>query len=160
MNLSHGHQPSLARKMSSNIDDFNIAVATILAELYRNFPNKISLCAGDFPMPPDSRASEDDDQRWQDEMNHWFYLVDLYNHTAYFLLEEGYIRGSITPTYTPVSACCLTSKGLAALQKIPRSLKERNRSIGDVFLDVGKDALKDGAKELIKSSVLSLLSGH
>lgn len=146
--------------MSKNIEDFNLAVATILGELYRNFPNKIVLCAGDFPMPPKPPESDSDEQKWNDDQNHWFYLVDLYNHTAYFLLEEGYIRGSINPQYTPVHNCCLTSKGLAALQKVPSSLKGKSRNIGDVFLDTGKDVLKDGAKELIKSSVMSLLSGH
>lgn len=146
--------------MSQNIDDFNLAVATILAELYRNFPNKISICAGDFPEHPKPPKTDDEVQRWNEETDRWAYLVDLYNHTAYFLLDEGYIRGKVNQQNTPVYDCCLTSKGLASLQRVPSSLKEKNRSIGDVFLDIGKDVLRDGAKELIKSSVLSLLSGH
>lgn len=93
--------------MSRNIDDFNLAVATILAELYRNFPNKISLCAGDFPEHPKPPETDGEVQRWNEETDRWLYLVDLYNHTAYFLLDEGYVRGRVTEQNTPVYDCRL-----------------------------------------------------
>ncbi|MFM0498901.1 hypothetical protein [Paraburkholderia caffeinilytica] len=145
--------------MSSNIEHFNSAVASLLGELYQNFPTKITLAAGDFPMPPQGSLNQDE-QLYHAEMQQWFDLVNLYNHTAYFLLEEGYIRGEVRPPYTPVHECCLTSKGLAALQRMPSSLKAKNRNIGDFFVEVGKDSLKDGVKEILKSAVTSLLSGH
>ncbi|AMV44340.1 hypothetical protein [Paraburkholderia caribensis] len=142
-----------------NIEDFNLAVAQLLGELYRTFPKKIRLCASEFLRPPDTSAMPDD-QEQHDALNRWLDLVDTYNHTAYFLLEEGYICGSRSDKFTTVENCRLTSKGLAALQKVPASLRERDRPIGELFLEIGRGALKEGAKELAKASVVSLLSAH
>jgi hypothetical protein len=60
--------------------------------------------------------------------------------------------------YIFLENCCLTAKGLAALERTPKSLKINKRSTGEWFISLGKDSAKDITKEAVKALVRSMLT--
>lgn len=140
--------------MTSNIDDFNTGVALILGRLYESFPKAIQLNASDLP----TIHYSDDNPLTDEKIDRYNNLYKIYYHTAFFLLDEGYIRGNKVDNHTYINECTLTSKGLVALQRIPDSLQDKKRPIGEFLIDIGKDGLKDITKEMVKYAVKTILS--
>jgi hypothetical protein len=135
--------------MNQNIDDFNAAVALVLGYLYEQFPVPEMLNIGNL-----IESSDVNEPARKNE------LKSMCGHTVIFLKEEGYLRcGTPTLDLNLFPMTVLTSKGLAALQKVPVSLKEKQRSAGEWFVDLGKDVLKETAKESVKAAVKVVLGG-
>lgn len=140
--------------MSRNIEEFNKGVVHILAELYENFPNRVQLNTNDFPKVEYS----DEDLITNGKVDRYLDLCEIYRNTAYFLLDEGYISGQKPEGYTYINECTLTSKGLAVLQKVPETLKERKSSIGDFFVEVVKDSFKNATRDAVKYAVQAVFN--
>lgn len=139
--------------MPKNIDDFNTGVALILGKLYENFPNAIQL----NPSELHTLEYSDSDPLTDEKINRNLELYEIYYHTAFFLLDEGYIRGRRIDGYTVINECTLTSKGLAVLQRVPESIQGKKRSVGDFLIDLSKDGLKTVTKEAVKIAVSTVL---
>ncbi len=147
--------------MSKNIDDFNVCVAVIMGKLYENFPNLITLSMNEFPCYEEIKQDDTTDEMNEKALySHERYL--LYFHTTIFLLDEGFIRGKKVEGHTVFRECVLTSKGLAKLRKVPKSvtINHNQHSVGELFGLIGKGLLKSTATETIKIGLDVLLSGH
>jgi hypothetical protein len=140
--------------MPQNIDDFETGVALIFGMLYENFPKEIELNPYDLAIISTMKLGHVDD----DINSRCLELSQIYCSTARFLLAEGYIRGNQTKGRTCTDNCALTIKGLIALQRVPKSMQDKKKSIGDFFLDLGKDGVKEVTKEVLTSAVRALLS--
>jgi hypothetical protein len=120
----------------SNMDDFNEAVALILAKLYETFPQRQSFKTASLV------EGTDDNKRLN------------YFDTFLFLEREGFIRfeGSVaTDSFINVT---LTNKGLAVLNETPDVLKEKT-SLGTKLINVARD----GSKEVIRAVVEQIIKG-
>ena len=118
------------------MDDFNEAVALILAKLYEAFPQRQSFEMANLV------KGVDDNKRLN------------YFDTFLFLEREGFIRyeGRIaTDKFTNVT---LTSKGLAVLNETPDALKEKI-PLGTRLMSVARD----GSKEVIRAVVEQIIKG-
>lgn len=142
--------------MPNNIEDFNKGVALVLGKLYESFPKAIELNTNDFPVVEYS----DEDPITDEKTDRYLDLCDIYRNTAYFLLDEGYISGYKPDNYTYIEKCRLTSKGLIALQSVPESLKENKSSIGDFFVEIAKDNLKNSTKDAVKYVVQAFFNWY
>ncbi len=141
--------------MSQNIDDFNAGVAIVMGKLYENFPKPINLITNELH----HLDFKGDDPDATEKINRWVVLSNLYFYTSLFLLEEGYIRGTERKGHIIIDDCVLTSKGLAALQRVPDSLKGKQSSIGEWFAMLAKDSAKEVTKEAVKAGVRLVLAG-
>lgn len=136
-----------------NIRDFNVGVALIMGKLYENFPRPIQIQANELP-PLDIKEG---DPEIDDKAKQWCELTQVYYYSALFLLDEGYIRGDLIEGYLVLNDCRLTSKGLAALEQTPKSLKA-NKSIGEWFLGIASHSVKNLSVDGIKLAVRALLT--
>lgn len=141
--------------MPQNIDDFNSGVALILGKLYEHFPKSIQLSANELPTIDFQAGGPPGEER----IDRYIELYEIYFHTACFLLAEGYISGKRVESYTVIYDCTLTTKGLAALQRVPNSIQGKKRSVGDFLIDLSKDGLKTVTKEAVSVAVRSILNG-
>lgn len=142
--------------MPQNIDDFNAGVALIMGNLYDNFPNPIPFYANKIP----NLEYSGDDPLSDEKISRFIDLGTVYFNAALFLLHEGFIRGERVEGYIIIRDCALTSKGLAALQRIPESLAAKQTSVGEWFASIGKDTVKDLTKDAVKAGVRLFLTGH
>lgn len=145
----------LCPAMPQNIDDFNACVVRILGKLYENFPKGIELNANELATL--DAYSEGPIQR--EEIDRHNDLYETYYYTARFLLAEGYISGGMINGYTYVKESVLTVKGLAALQRVPESIQGKKGSVGDFFIELGKEGLKAATKEALSSAVRTVFNG-
>lgn len=120
----------------SNMDDFNEAVAVILAKLYETFPRGTLLVVRDL-------AKDASDDR-----------LGNFGGTISFLQKEGFISYESRLRDEQFNGVVLTSKGLAILNSTPESLKE-SKSLGSKLVAV----LKEGSKEAIKALVQQVIRG-
>lgn len=131
--------------MSQNIDEFNQAVGLVFAKLYEVFPEPIMLKVEDLDL-----SETDKNVPVEDHLNRW----RLYGYTMMFLREEGYVRfKDPTLALDVFPLAVLTRKGLEALNRTPESISGPKKTIGDTFRDMGKEILKDGAKEALRALV-------
>ncbi|HCH1022511.1 TPA: hypothetical protein NKP51_005131 [Vibrio parahaemolyticus] len=136
-----------------NIRDFNVGVALIMAKLYENFPTPIQIQANELHAPGIKEGDSDIDEK----AKQWCEVTQVYYYSALFLLDEGYIRGDLIEGYLILNNCRLTSKGLAALEQTPKSLKA-NKSIGEWFLGIANHSVKNLSVDGIKLAVRALLT--
>lgn len=140
--------------MCQNIDDFNRGCALIMARLYQNFPRRVhfrvnELDAG-LDIPEDLRAELLRER------------LAVYSATVEFLSEEGFLSyGSHAggESERMFANARLTSKGLAALNRTPSALKQKTQTVGDALVSFGRDMLAEGAREIVKQSVSTILGG-
>lgn len=122
--------------MCRNIDDFNRGCALILARLYACFPARTMLHA---------------DRLEHDAMESTSDRVTIYGATLEFLADEGYLTFSdrAGPESARVfSGVRLTSKGLAALNKVPDAIRPPGRTVGDTLVELGKgDGWHEGRRQ-------------
>ncbi len=137
-----------------NINDFDTGVALIMGMLYENFPIPIDIKTSEIP----ELNIKEDDSDIREKGERWSELSRIYYYSAIFLLEEGYIRGERVKGYIVLNNCCLTSKGLAALQQIPEFMKSK-KAIGEWFSQLGKESVKDITIDGIKAAVSMALHG-
>jgi hypothetical protein len=149
--------------MPRNIDTFDAGVALIMGKLYESFPNEIQLHSNELAhlsfTEEEWGLAKESTEALHAKVNALHEVYTIYYNTAYFLLAEGYIRGERHRDSTVVSNCVLTSKGLAALQRVPKSLRAKKVSVGDLLVEFGKDATKSVAKESVTAAVKALLGG-
>lgn len=147
--------------MPKNIDDFNSCVANIMGKLYEIFPKQVQLNANEFPTFEDF-AEHDSEEDHHRKVKEGYGLYITYFHTALFLLDEGFIRGTRSTTHTVIDDCVLTSKGLAKLQRVPKSIQDKKNalSVGELFVSLGKDVFKTTATEAVKAGIGVLLSSR
>lgn len=131
--------------MCKNIDDFNRGCALIMGRLYASFPKPIVVKAAeldDGPERPDQEA------------------LEVYGATMEFLAEEGYVRfGSKTgPAHARLFMnVCLTSKGLAALNRSPEALAAPKGTIGDRVVEWSTTTIAGVARDAIRHAVAVIL---
>jgi hypothetical protein len=53
----------------------------------------------------------------------------------------------------------LTSKGLAALNRVPQAIRQPAKTLGDQMVEWGRGALSEVGKEALKQSVSLVLGG-
>ncbi|MBU9443773.1 hypothetical protein KTE62_18805 [Burkholderia multivorans] len=147
--------------MLKNISDFNSCVANIMGKLYENFPKQIQLSANEFPTFNDF-VEDDSEEEKHRKVKEGYELYVTYFHTALFLLDEGFIRGTRSTTHTVIDDCVLTSKGLAKLQRVPKSIQDKTNSlsVGELFSSLGKEVFKATASETVKAGIGVLLSNR
>ncbi|WP_124625738.1 hypothetical protein [Burkholderia sp. Bp9012] len=147
--------------MHKNIDDFNNCVANIMGRLYENFPKQIQLSANTFHTFEDF-AEDDPEEEKHRKVKEGYELYVTYFHSALFLLDEGFIRGTRSITHTVIDDCVLTSKGLAKLQSVPKSIRDKKNSLsaGELFASLGKDVFKTTASEAVKAGIRVLFSSQ
>jgi hypothetical protein len=127
--------PGAMSDTSPNIDLFDEAVASIMGELYAQFPVKTHIDACEI-------AGTDDDD-----------TCDVFSSTIEFLRSEGFLQyGQRAGSSGNFSNAILTLRGLGLLRSIPPSLTVR-APLGEQL----KRALKDGGKEGAKALGRKLL---
>lgn len=136
--------------MCQNIDDFNRGCALIMARLYKSFPRPVILDAGLL----DGGQNLLDDERPTPlvERGH------VYVATVRFLADEGYLIYHQFDDWSTFSGARLTSKGLAALNRVPDAISPRKKTLGDQLLSVVAGLSDAGAKEAVKAAVQALLA--
>lgn len=131
--------------MGQNIDDFNRGCALALATLYRRFP---------VPWDIDITALEAGQVAANDTPDRQAERQAIYAATLKFLRDEGYIRFSGSDIRELVFLeCVLTSRGLAALNRVPSAIKTPQKTAGETLLDLSRDILKASAQEAAKQAL-------
>lgn len=141
--------------MPQNIDTFNIMVTAILSRLYASFPVELTVTSNDFEL---LTLPDDTVLNWDQHSSEFLRLSQNFNYTSKFLLHEGYIRGEMLEGQTVIRYCTLTTKGLLALQKVPKTLKSNKKTVGEQMKDLTVNAFKDTSKEMLSALVKSALS--
>lgn len=136
--------------MCQNIDDFNRGCALIMALLYRSFPRPVVLDAAIL----DGGESLLDEGRPPQLAERGA----VYVATVQFLADEGYLVFNRFDDWSTFSGTRLTSKGLAALNRVPDAIAPRKKTLGDQLLGVVAGLSDAGAKEAVKAAVQALLA--
>ncbi len=103
----------------SNIDKFSFAASKIMVELYDSFPVPINLNVRQLN-PELSEAFDEESQR----------DINVYRHTFHFLKREGFVvndNKEVKDSHI-FRDSVLTVKGLATLNKVPDTLKDKSAS--------------------------------
>ncbi len=136
--------------MCQNIDDFNRGCVLIMARLYKSFPKPIILDVGEI--------DGGEDLFEEDRVARLAERVAVYAATVRFLADEGYLIFQGFDDFSGFSGVRLTSKGLAALNRIPGALKPPQKTLGDRMLGIATDLAGAAGKEAVKLSVQALLA--
>ena len=136
--------------MCQDIDDFNRGCVLIMARLYKSFPRPVVLEVDEIDGGEDlfdevraARLAE---------------RAGVYVATVQFLADEGYVIYRQHDGCSGFSAARLTSKGLAALNRVPDALKPAQKTLGDRLLGMAVSLADVGAKETVKAAVQALLA--
>jgi len=127
--------------MMDNIEAFDLTVAVILAKLYKQFPQKLSLEC-------DSFCEELDIPNYTKEEK-----IKLCSATMTFLQENDFIVSNSKNNSIAYAYVSLTIKGLTALKSEPKSLSN-NESIGKRLIR----AIEDKSAGMIVHMAQSALS--
>lgn len=136
--------------MCQNIDDFNRGCVLIMARLYKSFPRPVVLDVGGI----DGGEDLFDDER----TTRLAARVGVYVATMQFLADEGYLIFRQFDDCSGFSFSRLTSKGLAALNRVPEALKPPKKTLGDRMLGITTDLAGAAGKEAVKAAVQALLA--
>lgn len=117
--------------MVDNIKAFDIVVVTILAKLYKNFPEKINIECELFCAELEIEGYSLDKK------------IKLCSATMEFLQENGFVLSNTKVPSIGWAKVGLTMKGLSALRSEPQSLK-KGESIGEKL----KNAFEVGSIDL------------
>ena len=135
--------------MAQNIDTFNQGAALILAALYREFPVPASIALRKLEAEQPQGDTVDAEEK----------RIEIYHATMSFLEAEGYLRHATVSADT-FHDVVLTSKGLAALSRVPDALNAKSdRTVGDIMLTASKDILKASAQEAARQAIRVVLGG-
>ena len=123
-----------------NVQTFHAACALILGKLYENFPRPIVLKLDELAQRRDDETAA----QWDDRLA-------TYVATTAFLVEEGYMRaGNAVGGGTVIAKAVLTSKGLAALQRVPDpQAMSAAATVGSLLLET----LREGTIEALRALV-------
>lgn len=121
-----------------NITNFNKATGQLFAKLYERFPKVLLyLDAGDFG----SEIGIED--------------TDIIKQSVEFLEVEGFIRIKSASGSGQFSKVGLTLKGLSALQKTPKSIDEKQTSLGESI----SKKIKEGSWDIAINLTSQVLGG-
>lgn len=136
--------------MCQNIDDFNRGSALVMAYLYRRFPRPCVLDVGRIEGSEDLFADgrpEPLRERGQ-----------VYVATVQFLADEGYLVYRHFDDWSSFNGVRLTSKGLAALNRVPEALQAPRKTLGDRLIAMTADLAGSASKEAVSAAVQVLLA--
>jgi hypothetical protein len=136
--------------MCQNIDDFNRGCALIMAQLYRSFPRPVVLDAGLLDGEESLFTEGRPPQLAQ--------RGTVYVATVQFLADEGYLVFHRFDDWSAFSGARLTSKGLAALNRVPDALRPAQKTLGDRLIAITADLAGAAGKEAVKGAVQALLA--
>ena len=136
--------------MCQNIDDFNRGCALIMARLYRSFPTPVHLDVSALDAGEDLFA--DDRAKRLDERS------KIYVATLQLLDEEGFVTYRDFDDWHGFAGVRLTSKGLAALNRVPDALKPPQKTLGDRLLGITGELAGAAGKEALKVAVQAMLA--
>jgi hypothetical protein len=136
--------------MCQNIDDFNRGCVLIMAWLYRSFPRPVVLDVDGI----DGGEDLFDDEKAARLAGR----VSVYVATVRFLADEGYLIYRQHDDCSGFSAARLTSKGLAALNRVPDTLKPAQKTLGERIIGITTDLAGAAGKEAVKLAVQALLT--
>ncbi len=134
--------------MTMNIDLFDEYASKILAQLYESFPVKTSL---DATKLSGHTESNDLGVIIDDDGNESKYF-DVARATIEWLWESGYIKSNSEMKPHGLPSAVLTSKGLAVLKSVPKSIK-RTDTLGDRLAAAVRSGGKETASELLKAAL-------
>jgi len=140
--------------MHQNIQDFNRGAALIFAELYRNFPRKIFLAIADLDDGADL-LSEERAARLDER-------AEIYVAAMEFLRDEGFIVYSdsvLIGRESTFAKVRLTSKGLAAMQRLPPTIDPSRKSIGDTLVEIARGTFTAAAQQTVQSALGVVFGG-
>lgn len=123
----------------NNIEQFNQITASILKLLYENFPKPLFVHTSELR---EAFGIEEKDW-WQDRIG-----TNPIGITIRWLAAEGFVRYSDDSKGLSFAGLVLTSKGLAALHKVPEALSPRT-TIGERLKELSKDASAETVKHLV-----------
>ena len=126
----------------TNIEIFDRCVASVLCELYVNFPVPKHLVFNDLSV--DLWDDSDDDESYTNKHN-------IYAHTVSWLEKSGYIW-LINPDEYEAHEVVLTPKGLELL-KMPSSMEVPGESFGDQIREALGKGAKNAAANLISKAL-------
>ena len=138
----------MAKAIRANQEFFDLLAGDVFARLYHSFPEPTDLHSnGVFPELGSQQQLDDDPNR----------LRHLFAYTVRWLGAEGYLRFDETANQDDGSIAFLnaelTSKGLAALRKMPDLLAGPGPTVGDKIEEMAKDIASDAAKAKMKELV-------
>jgi hypothetical protein len=139
--------------MCANIEAFHRGCALILARLYGAFPRPIILTTESLDDGADVLIELRDQVMTQRRA--------IYAATVEFLRDEGYlVFGSKAGSEIDrifFSSVRLTSKGLAALNRTPDSIRPIGQTTGDRLIEWGRGTLGDVTKDALKQLIGAIL---
>lgn len=135
-----------------NIDIFDIFTGYVLGELYESFPICIEINLQDFIKKTDGIDNTEKNQLILSETLFW--LQD--NNFLDFPIpnEKPLKRFDGALAYPQFSCVVLTAKGLEVLKKVPKSLNDKEKGMGEHLMEAAKTGTKHAISELV-GSVLS-----
>jgi hypothetical protein len=136
--------------MCQNIDDFNRGCALIMARLYKSFPQPVILDIAGIDGGEDL-FDEEKAGRLSDRLG-------VYIATVQFLADEGYLIFRQHDGCSGFSGARLTSKGLAALNRVPEALRPPQKTLGDRLIAITTDLSGAAGKEAVKTAVQAMLA--
>ncbi|NKI46386.1 hypothetical protein HFV06_08615 [Pseudomonas fluorescens] len=128
---------------SSNIEKFDLMAGQILGHLYKDFPMPIRLGASSF--------TDFTKERTASEQVEFLKEVDLFNATAGWLADSGYIRHKGVGENCLIEAV-LTSQALLALKALPGSLS-KGPTIGQKLSEFASTESREAFRGLVTEAL-------
>ncbi|MDZ7788160.1 MAG: hypothetical protein U5K73_08600 [Halofilum sp. (in: g-proteobacteria)] len=123
-----------------NIDRFNETAAEILAQLYAEFPRRVSIDFEELLEADDDGGIPGDDEAFVRD-------------TASWLVDSGYIWGKVA--VPRLSMATLAPKGLETLKATPSSV-DTSSSIGDQLTEAASSGARGAAGRLFSEGLTIL----
>ncbi|WP_146144330.1 hypothetical protein [Photobacterium sp. GB-1] len=130
----------------NNIDAFNIAVAEILGECYREFPLRVRLSKLDIGETIKIAMGDDPDGVHNLSEKEYEIAEEAMN----WLMEAGYIWSREPDNRISMEGVTLSPKGLEILNAVPETLQEK-KTLGDLISGGVKTIGKDVATTSVKT---------
>lgn len=134
--------------MSNNIDAFNVAVAEIFAECYREFPLRVRLSKLDIGEA--IKLSFGDDPENVFNLDEKEYRIA--EEAMFWLLEAGYIWSREPKNRISLEGVTLSPKGLEVLNAVPVELTAK-KTLGQYLSNGIKVIGKDAASTAVKTGL-------
>ncbi|PSM52776.1 hypothetical protein CBLAS_0904 [Campylobacter blaseri] len=135
----------------NNIEKFDILTGRVLAKLYANFPVPVMLNSDEFGIKDEVEAFLSSETATSNKEKNDEAI--FFSSTIKWLLKNELIDAKQNGSANFYDVC-LTFKGLRLLKKVPKSIDEQGKNIGEYL----KSGVKSANNELLKLVVNSLYS--